>query len=66
MKPPACFENMEARRHIEKLCSQENIDLDLLKDLCEVIQEYAGYGRKDGVVSELTDCIQRFLDRHPE
>jgi hypothetical protein len=65
MKPPPCFEETETRRQIDALCKQNDIDMMLLKDLCEVVQQHSGSGRREGITSEITDCIERFLQRQP-
>jgi len=66
MKPPPCFDEPETRRKIEDICAQNSIDVKLLMELCEVIQSYSGSGRKEGVMSDITGCIDTFLDRSSE
>lgn len=63
MRPPACFDDREARRLIDGLCKKSEIDVKLLEELCEVIHEHSGSGRKDGIVSEFNTCLDSFLDR---
>jgi len=63
MNAPPCFQDSAAKRVISNLCSQNNIDITLLKDLCEVLNNFSGSGRKEGVQVDLTDCIDRFIDR---
>ena len=65
MKVPPCFRDREASRQISDLCRENNIDVSLLQDLCEVLGEYAGAGRKEGIVSDISECIDRFLARCP-
>jgi hypothetical protein len=63
MRQPACFDDREARRLIEQLCKKSDIDVKLLEELCEVIHDHSGSGRKDGIVSEFNERIDSFLDR---
>jgi len=64
MRPPACFDDREARRLIDQLCKKHVVDVLLLEELCEVIGRHSGSGRKDGIVSEFNTCIDAFLERH--
>jgi hypothetical protein len=41
MKAPPCFEDPEARKMIREICEQHTIDLELLKDLCELMNEFS-------------------------
>lgn len=63
MNVPPCFQDPDGKRVISDLCSQNNIDITLLKDLCEVLNSFSGSGRKEGVQADLADCIDRFIDR---
>ena len=64
MKNPPCFHNPESKKEIRRLCAEHKIDEILLKDLCEILLGHAGSGRKDGIHYEITDCIDRFIDRN--
>jgi hypothetical protein len=66
VRTPSCFDDREARQRIKALCEQNSIDLKLLTDLCEVTQGYSGSGRKDGVMSDLTEKFDEFLQRDPK
>ena len=61
MRLPACFEDPEAKKLIQSLCKEFNIDEDLLADLVEVVQQYSGSGRREGVTSDITSALDRFL-----
>lgn len=61
MRLPACFEDPEAKKLIKSLCKEHKIDEDLLADLVEVVQQYSGSGRRDGVTSDITSALDRFL-----
>jgi hypothetical protein len=63
MKTPACFDDNQTRAIIKELCKKHNIDIDLLSDLCDKIEDFSGSGRKDGINSDITDCIDSFLNR---
>ncbi len=63
MKAPPCFEDPDTRKAIEAVCKRSNIDLRLLKDLCEVVQSYSGSGRAEGVTVDITQCIDGFVAR---
>lgn len=66
MRPPPCFDDREARKHIEQLCTKADIDVKLLEELCEVLQRFSGSGRKDGIVSEFNGILDAFIARHGE
>ena len=63
MRTPACFEDHETRPIIADLCNRNRIDIQLLIDLCEIIQKYSGSGRKEGVTSDIATCIDSYLHR---
>jgi hypothetical protein len=66
MKTPACFDDNETREIIKSLCRRHKIDIELLADLCDRIEDHSGSGRKDGIISEITECIDLFLSRSGE
>ena len=63
MRTPACFEDRETRAVINDLCKKNNIDLNLVLDLCEAVQKFSGGGRKEGLASEISTCIDSYLSR---
>jgi hypothetical protein len=63
MKAPPCFEDSETKRIIREICDQHAIDSELLKDLCELVSEYSGSGRRFGLDAEIAGIIDRFLTR---
>jgi len=63
VKPPPCFEDIETKKQIQLLCKSNNIDITLLKDLCEIISSHAGVARRDGIIAEINEVIDRFMDR---
>lgn len=62
MRLPACFEDSESKKLIRALCKEHKIDEDLLTDLVEIVQQYSGSGRRDGVTSDITSALDRFLN----
>jgi len=66
MKPPPCFEDTETKRIIRQICEQHQIDMELLKDLCELVNERSGSGRRFGLDDELAGILSRFLSRTKE
>lgn len=66
MKPPPCFEDSETKRIIRQICEQHQIDMELLKDLCELVNERSGSGRRFGLDDELAGILSRFLTRTKE
>lgn len=63
MKAPPCFEDTETKRIVKKICDEFRIDIDLLKDICELVQERSGEGRKFGVDAEISDVLSRFINQ---
>ncbi len=66
MKPPPCFDDPQSKQLIQHLCEEHGVDTVLLKDLCDLIQQHSGAGRKPHIDSEIALCIDRFLERNPQ
>lgn len=68
MKAPPCFEDPETKRLIRKTCENHEIDVDLLRDLCEVVLKYSGSGRAFGLPEEIDLTLERFITErsHPQ
>jgi molybdate-binding protein len=64
MKAPPCFDDPETKRMIERICEEHQIDGELLKDLCELINNHSGSGRRFGLDDEISASITRFLTRN--
>ncbi len=65
MKPLPAFEDSETKKLIQEICKESQVDVPLLKDLCEVMQGHTGSGRKHDVDSDIAGCLDRFLARKP-
>lgn len=63
MKAPPCFEDAETKRIVRKICDDHRVDMDLLKDICELVQERSGEGRKFGIDAEISDVLSRFINQ---
>ncbi len=63
MKAPPCFDDPETKRIIREICDQHAIDIELLKDLCELIAEHSGSGRRFGLPEDIDTIITRFITR---
>jgi hypothetical protein len=66
MKPLPAFEDSETKKLIQEICKECQVDVSLLKDLCEVMQGHTGSGRKHDVDSDIAGCLDRFRARKPE
>ncbi len=66
MKTPPCFDDPDTKRLIRQICEEHNIDGELLKDLCELVNEHSGAGRRVGLDDDLASTITRFLTRKEE
>lgn len=66
MKTLPAFDDPESKKLIQKICDEHGIDVPLLKNLCEVIQQYSGSGRKHDVDSDIAGYLDGFLARKPE
>ena len=66
MKTPPCFDDPDTKRMVRQICDEHKIDGELLKDLCELVNEYSGSGRRFGLDDELASIITRFLTRKEE
>lgn len=63
MKAPPCFEDTETKKIVKEICTEHRIDMQLLKDLCELIQERSGEGKKFGMDAEISDALSRFINQ---
>jgi hypothetical protein len=63
MRTPACFEDRDTREIIDDLCRRNNIDTQLIIELCEVVEKFSGSGRKEGLASDICTSIDTFLTR---
>ena len=63
MRTPACFEDRDTRAIIDDLCRRNNIDTQLIIELCEVVEKFSGSGRKEGLASDISVCIDAYLTR---
>lgn len=66
MKAPPCFDDPETKKLVKQVCRQHQIDPELLKDLCELVTQYSGSGRRFGLDDEIAGIITRFIAREPE
>lgn len=66
MKAPPCFDDPETKKLVKQVCKQHQVDPELLKDLCELITQYSGSGRRFGLDDEIAGIITRFIAREPE
>lgn len=64
MRPPPCFDDKESRRIIDQICRQNNVDANLLVELCEVVHNYSGSGRPEGINHEIAQAIDSFVQRN--
>lgn len=61
MKAPPCFDDPETKKIIAQICESHAIDAQLLKDLCELMAEYSGAGRRFGIDDRIAETITRFI-----
>ncbi len=66
MKAPPCFEDSESKKIIRTICEQHRIDIDLLKDLCEIVNVHAGSGRRVGLPEDIETVLDRFINNRRE
>lgn len=63
MKAPPCFEDPETKKIIRQICEDHQIDIEILKDLCELVNQHSGAGRRIGLNDDIASIITRFLTR---
>jgi hypothetical protein len=61
MKAPPCFDDPESKKIIRKICEQHRIGIELLKDLCEIVNVHAGSGRRFGLPEDIEAVLDRFI-----
>jgi hypothetical protein len=66
MKAPPCFEDPESKKIIRNICEQHRIDIELLKDLCEIVNVRAGSGRRVGLPQEIEARLDGFIKKQAE
>jgi hypothetical protein len=66
MKSPPCFEDSESKRIVRAICDQHRIDIELLKDLCEIVNVHAGSGRRFGLPEDIEAVLDRFIKNGKE
>jgi len=66
MKEPPCFEDSESKKIIRSICEQHRIDIELLKDLCEIVNVHAGSGRRVGLSEDIEAVLDRFIKNGKE
>ena len=63
MRTPACFEDSDTRAIIDELCKRNKVDIQLIIELCDVVEKFSGSGRKEGLASDISTSIDAFLAR---
>jgi hypothetical protein len=66
MKAPPCFDDQDTKRIVKQICEQHRIDSELLKDLCELVNQRSGSGKRFGLDNEIAGILTRFLTRSEE
>jgi len=66
VKTPPFFDDPDTRELVTDVCKEFAIDDLLLRDLCEVLADYSGSGRRFGLPEDITQVIDRFIDRTKE
>jgi hypothetical protein len=61
MKAPPCFEDPESKKIIRTICQEHRIDIEILKDLCEIVNIHAGSGRRFGLPEDIEAVLDRFI-----
>jgi hypothetical protein len=62
MNLPPCFTDPEAKRVLRQLCTEQQIDVELLQDLCALMHENTGKARIEDD-DQIAMTIDRFLER---
>ncbi len=66
MKAPPCFDDPETKKTIKAICTEHHIDIELLKDLCEIVNEHTGSSRRVGMPEDIETVIDRFIKNSRE
>jgi len=66
MKAPPCFEDADSKRIIRKICEEQHVEMDLIKELCAVINVHSGSGRRFGLPEDIADALDRFIQNSEE
>ena len=64
MSHPQWSDDERARPIVQSVCIEHEVDVDLLRDLCQLYEEYAGSGRPHGIRSDIQARIDSFISRH--
>jgi hypothetical protein len=63
---PYCFEEPESKSILSKLCVDQNIDEQLIREICEIESFYEGSGRPEGVYEKVAGAMDSFLKRQKD
>lgn len=66
MRAPPFFEDPEASPLLSSLCKESKVDKRLIKDLCALVIENSGKARVEGIDAEISDALDRCLERRGE
>jgi len=61
MKVPPCFRDSTSKRIIKSICAEHGVSVELLKDLCELMNEHSGSGRRFGLPEDIDAALDRFI-----
>ena len=62
MSTPRCFTDERSREMIADACQEAGLQIELLKELCELVERYEGSGRASGSFKEIQSILDRHLD----
>jgi hypothetical protein len=66
MKAPPCFEDPESKKIVRRICEEHRVDIELLKDLCQIVNVHAGSGRRVGLPEDIEAILDRFIKNGKE
>ncbi len=60
-----CFTDRRAKQKLIELCEKEEISAELIQDLCQLVHEYTGMERKNGLNAAIESAIDRLSEPRP-
>lgn len=63
MRSIPALTDLEARAELQRLCELRGVDITLVESLIEMLGDYSGRGRADGLNDAFWDLLSKHVDQ---